>query len=252
MPLVDTHCHLHDAAFDEDRAEVLDRALEALEFIVVIGDDLESSGRALDLCGERVHACVGMHPYHAASVNAAALSALKELAQRPGVVALGEIGLDYHYKKAGCLEQQIAFRRQIELAIELDLPIVVHSRDAQDDTAQILQDYAAELPGGIMHCFGGDAPFARKCLDMGFHISFAGNVTFPKANVLRQAAKVVPLDRLLVETDSPYLAPQPVRGRRCEPAYVQHTAEALARLHGVPDDEFADQTTRNARRVFDL
>jgi len=249
MRPVDSHCHLQDRAFDADRREVLDRALDALEFLVVVGDCLDTSREAVDLCGDRVHAVVGFHPYHAERALTS-IDALRELAGQPGVVALGEIGLDYYNKFAPEDAQRHAFRRQLELAVDLRLPVVVHSREAEHDTAAILHEFAAELPGGIMHCFAGDAAFAERCLSWGFLISFAGNVTFPKAAPLRDAALAVPLDRLLVETDSPYLAPQPVRGRRCEPAYVRHTAETLAGLKGVPYDDFAARTTENARRIF--
>jgi TatD DNase family protein len=250
--LADTHCHLQDSAFDADRDEVLARALDALAFIAVIGDDLETSRRAVELRGRDVYAVVGLHPYHAADVNDAALDALRELARQEGVVALGEIGLDYYNMVAEEPVQRAAFRRQLELAAELRLPVVIHNRNADDDTGALLEEFAPSLPGGIMHCFGSDAAFAERAVSWGFHVSFAGNVTYPKAAPLREAAAVVPLDRLLVETDSPYLAPQPVRGKRCEPAHVRHTAEALAKLKGVGFEDFARQTTRNARRLFAL
>jgi TatD DNase family protein len=249
MRLVDTHCHLQDRAFDADRDEVLRRALDALEFLVVVGDDLENSRKAAALCGDRVYAVVGFHPYHAVAALDS-LDALRELLARPGVVALGEIGLDYYNKFAPEDAQREAFRRQLELAAETKLPVVIHSREAQEDTSAILREHAAALPGGIMHCFAGDASFAEECASWGFNISFAGNVTFPKAAPLRDAASAVPLERLLVETDSPYLAPQPVRGKRCEPAYVRHTAETLAALKAVDLDTFAEHTTRSARRIF--
>ncbi|MDX9973536.1 MAG: TatD family hydrolase [FCB group bacterium] len=249
MRLADTHCHLQSDAFDTDREEVLERALDVLEFIVVVGDDLENSRKAVDLCRDRVHAVVGYHPYHA-EVAVQSLDALRELLPQSGIVALGEIGLDYFHKYAPEEAQHAAFRRQLELAVEASLPVVIHSRDAEADTLAILREYASSLPGGIMHCFPGGAEFAEQCLALGFHISFAGNVTFPKAVPLREAAAVVPLDRLLVETDSPYLAPQPVRGKRCEPACVQHTAQALAALKGISYEAFADATTQNAKKIF--
>lgn len=250
MPLVDTHCHLQDAAFDADRDEVLARALDALDWIVIIGDNLNTSREAAALGRDRVYAAVGFHPYHAADVNEDSLRKLKELAAAPYVRAIGEIGLDYHNVYAAHDVQQQAFRLQLDLAAELGLPVVIHNRDAHDDVAAILEEYHARLAGGIMHCFAGDAAFATRCAAWGFHVSFAGNVTYPKAAELRQATEAVPLNRLVVETDSPYLAPQPVRGQRCEPAYVRHTAAALAQVKGVSLEELEAATTENARRLF--
>lgn len=251
MGLVDTHCHLQDAAFDEDREDVIHRSLAALDWLVVIGDDLETSRKALALCRPGVYCAAGVHPYHAAHVTPPMLDELRAMLHSGGAVALGEIGLDYYkYNQTPRDVQYAAFRVQLELAAELDLPVVIHNRDANDDLARVLDEYHPKLPGGVMHCFAGDAAFAQRCLTWDFFISFAGNVTFPKAGALRDAAKAVPLDRLLVETDSPYLAPQPVRGKRCEPAYVVHTAETLAQLKGVPPDEFSQQTTENARKLF--
>lgn len=248
--LVDTHCHLQDDAFDADRAEVIARSLEALEWMVVIGDDLEASRRAVALTGPRVFAAAGFHPYHAAAVDGAAIDELRALAQAPGVRAIGEIGLDYHNVYAPPDAQHAALRAQLDLAVELELPVVIHNRDSHADMIAVLDEYHRRLTGGIMHCFDGDAGFVGKCAGWGFHVSFAGNVTYPKAANLREAARAVPLDRLLVETDSPYLSPVPMRGRRCEPAYVQHTAAALAREIGAPLDEFTAQTTENAARLY--
>jgi TatD DNase family protein len=249
MRLVDSHCHLQDKAFDADRDAVLERALGALEFIAVVGDDIENSRKAVALCRDRVYAVVGMHPYHAEAALHS-LDALRELLAEQGVVALGEIGLDYFHKYAPEAVQREAFCRQLEMAAEAKLPVVIHSREAQEDTLAVLREYAPGLVGGIMHCFPGGVDFAEACVALGFHISFAGNATFPKAGALRDAAAVVPLERLLVETDSPYLAPQPVRGKRCEPAYVRHTAETLAAVKGVTLEAFAAATTRNARNLF--
>lgn len=250
MALVDTHCHLGAAAFDGDREAVMARALETLEWLVVVGDDLETSRAAIMMTRDRVYAAVGIHPHDATDLDAAALEALRVLASDPGIVAIGEIGLDYHYEHAprGC--QKEALGAQLDLAHDLALPVVVHCRDAYDDMTEILEAYYQGLRGGVMHCFSGDVAFAERCLAWGFYISFAGNVTFPKAGSLREVALAVPMDRLLVETDSPYLAPQPVRGKRCEPAYVEHTARLIARLKRIPFDQFARQTTANAERLL--
>jgi TatD DNase family protein len=252
MGIVDTHCHLQDSAFDEDRDAVIERALTALDWLVVVGDDLESSRLALAMTRDRLYASVGVHPYHAEAVDGLAVDALRAFAGHAHVVALGEIGLDYHYGKVEPAIQQDALRAQLDLACELSLPVVIHNRDSHEDMAVVLDEYHERLPGGIMHCFSGDPAFVQQCIGWGFHISFAGNVTFPKAGVLRNAAKATPLDRLLVETDSPYLAPQPVRGKRCEPAFVRHTLDCVAELHGLPAETLAEQTTANAHRLFNI
>ncbi|MBM3289298.1 MAG: TatD family deoxyribonuclease [Candidatus Hydrogenedentes bacterium] len=251
MRLVDTHCHLQDAKFDEDRADVLARALDALEWVVLIGDSIASSRAAVALTRDCVFAAIGVHPYHPEQITNDGVAALRELASNSRVVAIGEIGLDYYtYNDAPRGAQQAAFHAQLDLAAELSLPVIIHNRDAGDDTLGILAEHDGRIPAAIMHCFSGDAAFAERCAARGYYISFAGNVTYPKAGVLRDAAAVVPINRLLVETDSPYLAPQPVRGRRCEPAYVTHAADTLAAVKGIGIDELISRTTENAERVF--
>lgn len=253
MRLVDTHCHLQDAQFDDDRAEVIARALNALEWVVLIGDCIQSSRAAVALTCDKVYAAVGVHPYHPEEVDSEGVAALRALAGEKRVVAIGEIGLDYYkYNEAPRDRQQTAFREQLAVASALSLPVVIHNRDAADDTLTILAEHEAALPGVIMHCFSGGAAFAERCVSRGYYVSFAGNVTYPKASQLREAAAVVPLDRLLVETDSPYLAPQALRGKRCEPAHVTYTGEALAAVKGVTAGELAEKTTENAIRVFQL
>jgi TatD DNase family protein len=252
MALVDPHCHLQMDAFDADRDEVIARALGALDWLITIGDTLESSRRGLELAAahDRVYATVGIHPHHGDDASADALAAIEDLAASPNVVAIGEIGLDYHYNFSKPANQRAALERQLELAIRVGLPVVFHCREAEEDFAAIVAPFADRLNGAVMHCFGGDAAFARQSLDWGFYVSFAGNVTFPKAEPLRAAARVVPLERLMVETDSPYLAPQPVRGRRCEPLFVTHTAQFLANVKGVSLEELSAATTANAARLF--
>jgi TatD DNase family protein len=245
MPLVDSHCHLYDAKFDADRETVIARALDVLDWIVVIGDDLPTSEQALALVRPRIQATVGIHPYHAATADAAGMDRLRDLSARPGVVAIGEIGLDYFkYNETPADVQREAFVRQIDLAAEMKLPIVVHNRNADADLCAILDEYARRLPGGVLHCFSSGPELWN------FHISFAGNLSYPKAVNLRDAARLVPLDRLLVETDAPYLAPQPVRGQRCEPAFVRYTAACLAEVKGLPVEELSAATAANAARVF--
>jgi len=251
LGLVDSHCHLQDAAFDSDRDVILRRTLDALAWIVVVGIDIETSRAAVDLSSGRICACAGIHPHHASQVDVSSLDALRELTRDTRVAALGEIGLDYHYDFSPRDRQRAALASQLELAAECELPVVIHCREAQEDLIALVEPVHKRLVGGVMHCFGGDAAFAERCLSWGFHISFAGNVTYPKAENLRAAADVVLLERLLVETDSPYLPPQPVRGkRRCEPTDVRHTADFLAKLKKVPLEELVQSTTHNAHRLF--
>lgn len=251
MPLVDSHCHLQDAKFDADRDAVIARALEALDWLVVIGDDIPTSEKAVALIRSGVYATVGIHPYYAATADAAGIESLRAMAARRGVVAIGEIGLDYFKHNDTPRDvQREGFIRQLDLAAELNLPIVIHNRDSDDDLAAILDEHAARLPGGVLHCFSGGPELVERSAAWNFHISFAGNLTFPKAQPLRDAARLVPLERLLVETDAPYLAPQAVRGQRCEPAFVQHTAACLAELKGVTAEEMGAIAARNAARLF--
>ena len=252
MPCVDTHCHLQSEKFDQDRGEVLQHARECLQWIVVVGDDLESSRAACELAGEKVYAVVGFHPYNAAQLNDQTEGELRKLAAHPHTVGIGEMGLDYFNEFCPRALQQPAFERQIALAVELDMPVVIHCRAAEADTLAILKPYAGQLKSCIMHCFGGDANFAAQCLELGCYISFAGNVTYPKAETLRDAAQVVPLDRLLVETDAPYLAPQSHRGKRCEPAHVLHTLEFIAELRGVDCHELGAQVVQNGCNAFHI
>lgn len=249
--LVDTHCHVQMDGFDEDRDAVIERSLDALAWMVLVGDDIESSRAALKYADNRIRAAVGVHPYHTAGLDADTLEDLQGLAEHECAAAIGEIGLDYFkYCDVPPKVQRDAFYRQLELAVKLALPVVIHNREADEDCAPILEEFASHLRGIQMHCFGSGPAFAERCLAFGAHISFAGNLTFPKAELLREAARVVPLDRLLTETDSPYLAPQPMRGKRCEPAYVMHTAERLAEVKGVTFEEIASRTRANAETFF--
>jgi TatD DNase family protein len=251
MPLVDSHCHLQDAKFDADREEVLARALETLDWLVVIGDDVPTSERALALLRPRIYASVGTHPYYAGAVDDRSIERLREMARVPGVVAIGEIGLDYYkHNQTPRDVQRRGFVAQLELAAELSMPVVIHNRDADADLTAILNEHAAQIPGGVLHCFAGGTDLIGHAHQWGFYISFAGNVTYPKAQALRDSAKLVRDDRLLIETDAPYLAPQAVRGRRCEPQFVMHTAECLAQVRGVSLDALSGHTAANAARLF--
>jgi len=252
MILADPHCHLQDRRFDEDREAVIARALESLEWLAVVGDDLANSEIACQLVRPGVCAIVGVHPYHGDEFTDDTLETLRALSRRPGVIAIGETGLDYFNEFSPRAAQRAAFVKQLALAMETGLPVVIHNRNADEDALAILEEHAASLKSVIMHCFGSGAPTAERCAELGFHVSFAGNVTFPKAEMLREAARVVPLNLLLAETDSPYLAPQPVRGKRCEPAFVQYTVEALAGLRGMAREEMAGLLAANAKRAFCL
>ena len=257
MQLVDSHCHLDNESYDSDRDAVIERAREAkVRYMLAIGTgdgppDLEAAVRLADRYAF-IFATVGVHPNDACKIEPDTFEKLAALLERPGVKAVGEIGLDYHWgtpKEA----QTLVFIRQMELAAERRMPIVIHTRDAWRDTLDLLRAHWA--PTGlscVMHCFTGDADAARECLDLGFHLSFGGVTTFPKSAAIREAARITPADRLLLETDCPYLAPTPYRGKRNEPAYVAHTARAVAEVRGIPIEQLAAETTLNFERLFSI
>jgi TatD DNase family protein len=250
--LIDTHAHLEMDAYDRDREAVLERAAQAgVEVIVTVGTTLPDAEKAVALARRYapVYAAVGIHPHDVKQVDAATYDALRGLARQPKVVAIGEIGLDFFYNHSPREVQLRRFCEQMDLAAELDLPVIIHDREAHAETLAILQSFSGRLQG-VLHCFSGDLAMARKCLEMGFHLSIAGPVTYRKAEQLREVALAAPLERLLVETDAPYLAPLPYRGKRNEPAYVAQTARYLAVIRGLPFEELARQTTANARQLF--
>jgi len=257
-PLFDSHAHLDFDDFGADADAVLERARAAgLVGVVSVGAGrgLDGQQPAIDLAARHgdVWATVGIHPHDASQASPAALDRMRGLAGRPRVVALGEIGLDYHYDHSPRAQQRDAFAAQLRLARELRLPIVVHSREAEDDTIAVLEEEGAAETGGVMHCFAGTERLARAALGLGLRISFSGMLTFPNANALRDVARrCVPIERSLIETDSPFLAPVPLRGRRCEPAFVAHTAAKLAELHELSVEDVARITTRTARQTFRL
>lgn len=257
MHFVDSHCHLDDEQFSSDREQVIQRALDSgLKYMLSIGTgdgppDLEAAVR---LAGQYhfVFATVGVHPNDVQKASAETFLELRRLLHHPKVVALGEIGLDYHWGVPAEAQLPI-FRRQLEIAAEARLPVVIHTRDAWNDTLDVLRAFWA--PTGlpcIMHCFTGDAQRARECLDLGFTLSFGGVTTFPKSAEIREAARITPIDRLLIETDSPYLAPVPYRGKRNEPSFVVHTAKAVADVRGLGLAELSEQTTANFERIFQV
>lgn len=253
LVLVDSHAHVADQVYDEDRPAVLARAREAgVRWIINVGYDAESSLRTLNLAEreEMVYAVVGFHPHDADKVSEESYIKLSRWCSSPKAVAIGEIGLDYHYDRSPRPQQAQVFRRQIELARELRLPVVIHDRDAHEDVLTILSETGARDTGGVMHCFSGDEELARRVLDLGFYIGLDGPVTFKNGDTARAVARVVPEDRLLIETDSPYLTPVPYRGRRNEPTHVRLVAEAIASLRGISLERLAEITTNNARRLF--
>ncbi|MBY0095491.1 TatD family hydrolase [Mesobacillus maritimus] len=253
--LFDTHVHLNAEQFNEDLQEVIDRAkAEGVERMVVVGFDRPTITKAIELCEtyEFIYASVGWHPVDAIDMTPEDLEWLRDLSAHPKVVALGEMGLDYHWDKSPKDIQKEVFRKQIQLAKEVKLPIIIHNREATSDIVEILKEAGAAEVGGIMHCFSGSVETAKECLEMNFYISLGGPVTFKNAKKPKEVAEAIPLDRLLIETDCPYLAPHPYRGKRNEPAFVKLVAEQIAELKGITYEEVAKATTENAKKLFDI
>lgn len=253
--LFDTHCHLNVDAFDEDQEQTILRAREAgVGRFAVVGFDAPTIKKSLALSEQYsdIYSIIGWHPNEASSYTPQVQESLLALLSNEKVVAMGEIGLDFHWDTSPRADQEKVFRQQIQIAKDLHLPIVIHMRDAIEETYRILKEEDVSEIGGIMHSFSGDVDYMHRFLDLGMHISLSGVVTFKKAIEVHEVAKAVPLDRLLIETDSPYLAPMPNRGKRNEPAYVKYVAERIAELRGVPVEEIAAATTKNANRLFRL
>ncbi|MBK8025680.1 MAG: TatD family hydrolase [Chloroflexi bacterium] len=259
--VIDTHCHLNFDAFDADRAEVLQRARDAgVGAIINPAIDVESGSAAIALAQEYpgIYAAVGIHPNSSAATDADYLSVVAEQSKSPKVVAIGEIGLDYHWDFSPKDVQWRAFEAQLELAARLELPVIIHNREASDDVIAILERWCAALPAslqsrpGVLHSFSAPPAIADRALAINFCLGFTGPITYKKADELRRIAARTPVDRLLVETDAPYLTPTPHRGKRNEPAYIPLMVDRLAALHGLTRDEMARQTTANAIRLFNL
>ena len=255
--LIDTHAHLDFSQFDADRQEVITRAQEAgVGIIVNAGAGLEASraGVALAETYPQIYAAVGVHPHEAKTLNDGILIELRNLAQHPKVVAIGEIGLDYYRDRSPRPVQRQAFQQQLALAKELGKPIIIHDREAHKDVMNLLRQWVQDgrQPAGVMHCFSGDLAMAREVIEMGFYVSIPGPVTFTNARRLPELVRALPLERLLIETDCPYLTPHPYRGKRNEPAYVRLVAEAIARIRGIPLEQVARITTANAQALFGL
>lgn len=257
MDVVDSHCHLADPRLRDEADSIIARARAAgISTIISIGaiGSIETDRLTVELAehNRNVYAAVGVHPHDAAAFSEARIAELGELAVSPKVVAIGESGLDFHYMHSAQRAQEDSLRRHLALAADLSKPIVIHCRDAEERLAAIVQENGMPPRGGVIHCFSGNAVSARRFLALGFYLSFSGILTFRNAAQVREAAQLVPLDRAMIETDAPYLAPEPYRGRRNEPAYAVRTLEALARLRGMDIEVVAKAASENARRLFDI
>ncbi|KOP70361.1 TatD family hydrolase [Cytobacillus solani] len=253
--LFDTHVHLNADQYKEDLEEVINRALkEGISRMVVVGFDRPTIEKAMELVEKYdfIYASIGWHPVDAIDMKDEDLLWIEELASHPKVVAIGEMGLDYHWDKSPKDVQKEVFRRQIQLAKKVKLPIVIHNRDATADIVEILKEEEAREVGGIMHCFSGSPETAKECVEMNFYISLGGPVTFKNAKKPKEVAEAIPLEKLLIETDCPYLAPHPYRGKRNEPSYVKLVAEQIAEIKGISFEEVAEATTANAKKIFGI
>lgn len=252
---IDSHAHLDDERFDEDRKALIESLKEnKIELVINIGYDIKSSRASIDLAKEysNIYAVVGVHPHDAQDVPENYLEDLRGLSKEEKVVAIGEIGLDFYYDNSPRDIQRKVFLDQLELGRELDLPVVIHTRDANQETFEILKEAQAKGTRGVLHCYSGSAEMALEYIKLGYYISLGGPLTFKKARVPKEVAKVVPLDKLLIETDCPYLTPEPFRGRRNEPKYVAYTAEVIAEIKGISIEDLAEATSRNTKNVFGI
>lgn len=250
MKIIDSHAHYDDSAFDDDRDSLLETLFSEsspIDRIINVGCSVKGSESSAKLAEkyERIYFTAGLHPDAADETDR--LDVIRRLATHPKCVAIGEIGLDYHYENHDRTIQKTAFEKQLQLAAELSLPVVIHSRDAWEDTMELLRKYR---PRGVMHCFSGSAETAREIVKMGMYVGFTGAVTFKNAKKARLAAGVVPMDRLLCETDCPYMSPEPLRGRRCDSSMLPHTLAVLAEIKGVTVEEMAEITAHNAEELF--
>ena len=253
--LIDSHCHLDMKDFDKDREAVIERARNnGIGRMVSIGVDLKSSLSALALARKYdfIHATVGCHPHDADACSSRDLKELASLAREPEVVAWGEIGLDYYRNYSGKENQRSIFQRQLELANDAELPVIIHDRDAHEEVYAMLLKMGKGERKGIIHCFSGDRELAEAFIALGYYISIPGTVTYKNAVQVKEVAAAIPLDRMLVETDAPFLAPVPGRGKRNEPAFVVHTAREIAKLRDISFETLAEQTTQNAGRIFGI
>lgn len=251
MKLVDTHCHLDNEKFDEDRLEVIERIKENLEFCVNIGYDLASSKKSLELAKKYdfIYAVIGIHPIDIAEYSHEVEKELELLGKEPKVVAIGEIGLDYHWMTEPKEVQQDRFKKQLELAKRLNKPVVIHTRDAMEDTVNILKEYPDVT--GVLHCYPGSLETAKQLVDR-FYLGIGGTLTFKNAKKTVEVVKDIPLDRIVIETDCPYLTPEPFRGKRNEPIYVEYVAKKIAEIKGISVEEVTRVTTENAKKLYKI
>lgn len=253
--LIDTHCHLDFKDFENDRNVVIERSrANGIRFIINVGSSLEGTRRSIELAEKNdfIYAAVGIHPHEADNFKEGDLDFFVKLLDMPKVVAVGEIGLDYYKNVSSKDNQKKLFIKLLGKAKDRDLPVIIHDREAHKDILIILKDIMGNSIKGVMHCFSGDERFLEKCLGIGLFVSFTCNLTFKNAVKLREIAKLVPMDRLLLETDAPFLAPQIFRGRRNEPGYVRYLAEEIVKIKDLSFEEVADITTDNAKRLFEL
>jgi len=253
--LFDTHTHINAEEFNEDLEEVIGRAVDAgMEKMIVVGFDRPTITRAMELIDQYdfLYASIGWHPVDAIDMVEDDLVWIEELSSHPKVVAIGEMGLDYHWDKSPKEIQKEVFRKQIRLAKKVKLPIIIHNREATSDIVEILKEEEASEVGGIMHCYGGSVETALECIKMNFYISLGGTVTFKNARKPKEVAEAISLEHLLIETDCPYLAPTPFRGKRNEPSYVKLVAEEIAKIKGISMEEVASKTTENAKKLFGI
>ena len=253
LKFIDTHAHVDMGHFDGDREEVIRRAVDEGIGFINMGLNIESSRESVSLAESHkgVYAGVGFHPHEASSFDRSALETLRELARSDSVVAIGEIGLDYYRDNSPREDQREAFKSQLDLACELELPVSIHNRSSTEDLLRLLGK-REEIPAGVAHSFFGDYELGKELIDLGFHLGLSGPLTFDGESELKEAVKRFPLERLLLETDCPFLTPVPHRGKRNEPCYVSFIADEIARLKGLSGAEVGEKTTCNARRLFDL
>lgn len=252
---IDSHAHLDDKRFDADREQLVNSLYDNdVELVLNPGADLKSSEKALSIAQKYpfIYAAVGCHPHDTKFMDDDTMNIFKEMAKNDKVIAIGEIGLDYYYDNSDRDTQRKWFREQIRLAKELDLPYIVHDRDAHEDILKIMKEEHYDGARGILHCYSGSVELSKEFIKLGFYISLAGPVTFEKARVPKLVAKEVPFDRLLIETDSPYLTPRPYRGKRNEPKYVRYVAEEIANIRNISLDEIAEKTKENFKRLFGI
>jgi TatD DNase family protein len=253
--LIDTHAHLNDRRFERDRKEVIRQCIDdGVVCVINAGSNISSSIKSIGLAGEYsfIYATVGIHPHDAKTADENSVELLRSLAKKDKVVAVGEIGLDYHYDFSPRDRQKKVFRDQLNLARELKMPVVIHDRESHGDILKILKEEKASEIGGVMHCFSGSKEVARECMDMDFYISIAGPVTFENAWRAKEVAEYIPLDRILIETDCPYLTPVPHRGKRNYPGYVKYVAEEICRIKGIEFDQLMEAVAANTKKIFNI